>query len=415
MKPSAAAPLLAAVAAVAGVLWASAPAAATNTSEDARLRVTLFDGTVHEGEAKLLKDKLEVRGRRRARLRYRDVSSLADPPPPGDEDMAERRAEHARRAERLAEGDAAGWVSLGQWAREQGLPEEARAAFERALAIDPEQEGARSGVGQVKGDDGAWVDGAELVWRRHRDVKAGDHDALIELARFAFRNELDAAGFELVRQVLQRDTYHAAAIELSRRFTAAYRQRVEMSLPVRGRWRASEDPTRHHQHKAWAVYALDIVKVDAEGRSHQGRGTQLEDYHAWDAPFYAVAAGRVAEVRDGNPDNPARKILPGAAEKHNGVSIDHGNGEVSWYVHARNGSITVKVGDEVERGQRLGKIGNSGASAVPHLHFTLVAHGNLSVPWACDDYLLIAPDGTPIPVLRAFPREGWTFESREPE
>ncbi len=409
--PLAAALLAALAAAVVG--WWPSPAGATNTSEDARLRVTLFDGTVHEGEVKFTKDKLEVRGRRRVKLRYRDVASIADVPPPDDAEMAERRAEHARRAERIAEGDAGAWVKLGSWAREQELPDEARAAFERALAIDAEHEPARKGLGQLKDDAGAWIDGAGEVWRRHRDVAAGDLDGLLDLARFAFRHDLDAPGFELVRQVLNRDTYHEAAIELSRRFTSAYRQKVTMALPVRGRWTASEDRTRHHQRKAWAAYALDILKVDAEGRSHTGRGDRLEDYLSWDAPFYAVAPGRVVEVRDGNPDNPARKLPEGVAEKHNGVSIDHGNGEVSWYVHARNGSILVKVGDQVERGQQLGTIGNSGASAVPHLHFTLVAHGNLSVPWACDDYQLLAPDGTPIPVTRAGPREGWTFESKE--
>lgn len=412
VRASIAAPLLAAAMAAVVAGW-PAPATATNTGEDVRLRVSLFDGTVHEGEVKFTKDKLEVRGRRRVKLRYRDIASIADVPPPDEAELTRRRAEHARRAERVAEGDAAGWVKLGAWAREQELADEARADYERAVAIDPESEAARKGLGQVKGDDGAWVDGAELVWKRHRDVAAGDLDGLVDLARFAFRHDLDAPGFELVRQVLNRDTYHEDAIELSRRFTAAHRQKVDMSLPVRGRWKASEDPTRHHQRKAWAVYALDIVKVDAQGRSFTGRGDDLEDYLTWDVPFYAVAPGRVVEVRDGNPDNPARKLPEGVAEKHNGVSIDHGNGEISWYVHAKNGSILVKVGDQVERGQQLGTIGNSGASAVPHLHFTLVAHGNLSVPWACDDYQLIAPDGTPIPVTRACPREGWTFESKE--
>lgn len=412
MKAPLAAPLLAAVVALAVAAWPR-PVAATNTTDDAPLRVTLFDGTVHEGPVKLTKDKLEVRGRRRVKLRYRDVASISDVPPPDEAAMAERRAEYARRAEKVPEGDAAAWVKLGKWAREHDLPDEARACFERAVELAPDDEAARKGLGQLKGADGAWIDGAEEVWRRHRDLKAGDDDAVLDLARFAFRHDLDAPGFELVRRVLNRDTYNATAIELSRRFTSAYRQKVVMSLPVRGRWRASEDPTRHHQRKGWAVYALDIMKVDAEGRTHTGRGDRLEDYLGWDEPFYAVAAGRVVEVRDGNPDNPARKIPDGAAEKHNGVSIDHGNGEFSWYVHAKNGSIVVKVGDQVEKGQLLGRVGNSGASAVPHLHFTLVAHGNLSVPWACDDYQLIAPDGTPIPVSRACWREGWTIETRE--
>jgi hypothetical protein len=386
-----------------------APALATNTSEDARLKVTLFDGATHEGEVKLTREKLEVKGGRRVKVRYREVAALADPTPPTPDAL---RAEHTRRAERVAEGDAAAWARVGEWAKESGLADEARADFEKAIAIDPDHGAARKGLGQAKADDGAWVDGAQLVLARRATVRDDDHDGLVELARFAQRAGQDALCFQLLQDVLHRDTYHAAAIELSRPFTAAYRQQTTLAFPLRGRWYAGPDSTRHHQRKAWAVYALDLMRVDAEGRDHTGDGRKLEDYLAWDQPFYAVAAGRVVEVRDGNPDNPARTIPEGAAEKHNGVSIDHGNGEVSWYVHAKNGTITVKVGDDVQAGQELGRVGNSGASAVPHLHYTLVAFGNISVPWACDGYTLIAPDGTPVPVTRACPREGWTIEAR---
>jgi tetratricopeptide (TPR) repeat protein len=388
-----------------------APADATNTSDEADLRVTLYDGTVHEGEAKFTREKLEVKGRKRAKVRYRDVASVSDPAPRGEAEVAKAKAEHERRVAAAPDNDATAWARLGEWAQGEGLADEARAAFERAVAIDPEHAAGHKGLGHIKGDDGVWADGGPIIEARRIALARDDHDGLIELARFALRHGLDAHAWSIVQQVLHQDTYHAKAIELSRPFTSAYQQKVQMALPVRGRWKAGPDTTRHHQLKAWAAYALDIVKVDAEGKANSGDGTKLEDYFAWDAPFYAVAPGRVVEVREGNPDNPARTIPPGAAEKHNGVSIDHGNGEVSWYVHAKNGSILVKVGDQVERGQQLGTIGNSGASAVPHLHFTLVAFGNISVPWACDDYVLIAPDRTPIPVSRACWREGWTIES----
>lgn len=388
-----------------------APADATNTSDEADLRVTLYDGAVHEGEAKFTREKLEVKGRKRAKVRYRDVASIADPAPPGEAELAQAKTEHTRRVAAVPDNDATAWARLGEWAQEHGLPDEARAAFERAVTIDAEHVAGHKGLGHIKGDDGVWADGAPVIQARRAALAGNDLDGLVELARFALKNGQDAEAWGLIQQVLHQDTYHAKAIELSRPFTSVYQQKLQMALPVRGRWKAGPDTTRHHQFKAWAVYALDIVKVDAEGKANTGDGTKLEDYLAWDQPFYAVGPGRVVEVREGNPDNPARTIPEGAAEKHNGVSIDHGNGEVSWYVHAKKGSVLVKVGDQVERGQQLGTIGNSGASAVPHLHFTLVAFGNISVPWACDDYVLIAPDRTPIPVTRACWREGWTIES----
>ena len=63
----------------------------------------------------------------------------------------------------------------------------------------------------------------------------------------------------------------------------------------------------------------------------------------------------------------------------------------------------------------LGTVGNSGGSATPHLHYTLVNYRRISVPWICKDYMIVAPDGTPIPVERAWPREGWVIESRDEE
>ena len=49
--------------------------------------------------------------------------------------------------------------------------------------------------------------------------------------------------------------------------------------------------------------------------------------------------------------------------------IDHGFGEYSASWHMIPGTVTVKVGDKVELGQVLGKVGNSGHSSGPHIHF----------------------------------------------
>jgi len=51
------------------------------------------------------------------------------------------------------------------------------------------------------------------------------------------------------------------------------------------------------------------------------------------------------------------------------VIIDHGNGESSVYAHLVPGSASVRVGQAVRSGEAIGRLGSSGNSTEPHLHF----------------------------------------------
>lgn len=55
----------------------------------------------------------------------------------------------------------------------------------------------------------------------------------------------------------------------------------------------------------------------------------------------------------------------------NYVVIKHDNGTYTLYAHLRAGSITVKTGEAVVTGQKIGECGHSGHSSEPHLHFQL--------------------------------------------
>ena len=60
----------------------------------------------------------------------------------------------------------------------------------------------------------------------------------------------------------------------------------------------------------------------------------------------------------------------------NYIMIQHVDGNYTLYAHLASGSISLNVGDSVKQGQVIGKVGNSGKSTGPHLHFEIRVGGN---------------------------------------
>jgi murein DD-endopeptidase MepM/ murein hydrolase activator NlpD len=69
------------------------------------------------------------------------------------------------------------------------------------------------------------------------------------------------------------------------------------------------------------------------------------------------------------------------AECGNGALVDHGNGWQTQYCHMAKGSLAVKPGDNVKAGDRIGRVGLSGATEFPHLHFTVRKDGKVVDPF----------------------------------
>jgi hypothetical protein len=116
---------------------------------------------------------------------------------------------------------------------------------------------------------------------------------------------------------------------------------------------------------------------------HKGTDIAIRDRAALRAgvPVLAAADGRVRAIRDGMAD---RVIdAAGTAALHgrdcgNGVAIEHGSGWETQYCHMRRGSIAVRPGAAVRRGQRLGFVGLSGRTAFPHVHLS-VRHDSIDL------------------------------------
>ena len=115
----------------------------------------------------------------------------------------------------------------------------------------------------------------------------------------------------------------------------------------------------------------------------------------------AVADGVVAFVKDGIPENvpqasgefkPAAPITRETVSG-NWVSIDLGQNRYAFYAHLQPGSVRVKVGDRVRKGQVIGLLGNSGNAAGPHLHFHIgnanSLNGSEGIPFVFDSFDVI--------------------------
>jgi murein DD-endopeptidase MepM/ murein hydrolase activator NlpD len=91
-------------------------------------------------------------------------------------------------------------------------------------------------------------------------------------------------------------------------------------------------------------------------------------------PVLAAAAGTVVAAVDDMPDQipgpPQGVTVENAPGNH--VIQDIGGGRWVLYAHLSPGSVTVKPGDVLRPGQPLGKLGNSGSSTAPHLHFQVM-------------------------------------------
>jgi hypothetical protein len=145
-------------------------------------------------------------------------------------------------------------------------------------------------------------------------------------------------------------------------------------------------------------FATDWIKLGAEGRAVHGDSLVNENWYGYGMPVLAVADGIVTDTKDSIIENvplsPAMAV-PIRFETIGGnyVILDLGGARYAFYAHLKPGSLKVKRGDKVRRGQPIGLLGNSGNSHGPHLHFQVSdgssPFGSEGLPWVWERFELL--------------------------
>jgi hypothetical protein len=175
-----------------------------------------------------------------------------------------------------------------------------------------------------------------------------------------------------------------------------------VELPLRGDWSVERTPAdripSHGTDVLGQRYAYDLVRTDHRPGFHlhpagtlRGLllGGRTRDYYGWGQPVHAASGGVVVQAVDGvlerqwlhpvreswsavrNTMAFARGGLDPARLAGNHVIVGAG-GTYALYAHLAPGSVAVATGQGIHAGEVLGRVGHTGNSTAPHLHFQLM-------------------------------------------
>jgi hypothetical protein len=138
-------------------------------------------------------------------------------------------------------------------------------------------------------------------------------------------------------------------------------------------------------------FAIDWNGTDAQGRWVVGNPDVNTSWVFYGKPVLAVADATVVAAVDRFPDQIPNHKKPVALEQADGnyVILSLGPRRFAFYAHLKPGSIRVRRGDRVRRGQVIAQLGNSGSTSGPHLHFQVM-----------DRPSVVASDGLPFVIDR---------------
>ena len=174
---------------------------------------------------------------------------------------------------------------------------------------------------------------------------------------------------------------------------------VDFRLPVRGEWTVAQGGdacgtgllARTRADRRWG---LDLLVTDpATGELRRGASGSLDDWLAFGRAVLAPADGSVVRAHDDEPDLPPEQWTFEGEELGNYLVLEVAPEEYVFLAHLRRGSLGVRAGERVERGQELAEVGSSGYSrATPwphlalHLQDTPEPRWGQGIPWRFAGY-----------------------------
>jgi hypothetical protein len=123
---------------------------------------------------------------------------------------------------------------------------------------------------------------------------------------------------------------------------------------------------------------VTIVQATFGFFSHKNKGGYAVDFLVPEGTVITAArGGRVLALKE---DSNTGCGDISCADQTNYIQIDHGDGTFGNYLHLKQDGATVEIGSHVCRGQPIGHSGNTGFSALPHLHLEIRNLQNRTVP-----------------------------------
>jgi len=211
----------------------------------------------------------------------------------------------------------------------------------------------------------------------------------------------------LVHRLTVADADHKMMTVRSDMVTLTGQTSPVLGQPLRGGpWVAIYEPgwERGHRRVTYTVndttripgrFAIDFMLLNKQAKLSHHQADSIVNWYGYAADILAVADGVVAAMRNDFPESPTLSAHP----KHppekaagNYIALDIGDGRYVFYEHLKTGSITVKSGQRVRKGERIAALGFTGQTTGPHLHLhvadrnsTLGAEG---LPFALEKFQL---------------------------